>query len=70
MAKKKKSSGIAAKFDQSGRVRKNSFTISESSGTSTPSSPNLRLRKKTLTDIESGQEYDLDNNLSNAIHEC
>ena len=51
MTNKKKSYGIAPKFEQSGRVSPHLFLISESSGTSTPSSPTLGLRKKTLTDI-------------------
>ena len=61
MTNKKKSNGIAPKFERSGRVRPHLFSISESSGTSTPLSPNLGLRKKTLTDIESEHEYDLNN---------
>ena len=47
MTKKKKSSGIAAKFDWSERVRRNSFSISESI--------------KTLIEIESEHKYDLGN---------
>ena len=50
MTNKKKSNGSAPKFERSGRVRPHSFLILELSETSTLSSPNLGLRKKTITD--------------------
>ena len=53
---RKKSKGIAANIEGSGKVRPNLFSISELSGTLIPSSPTLRLRKKTLTDIKSERE--------------
>ena len=51
--KKLKAIGTATVLDQSARVRPSSFSVDESSGSSSPTSPAPGVSKKTETDFKS-----------------